>query len=159
SYCADLALKRRDGTIVRLARSEQVLMPRAQPAIAISEHFMRVVETPARAEIVPPPARTDRPRAADTSRVKSINFARPPKAFDSSEVVRQKLEKLHNSFQSPSDQSPPEPSGAGVGAGPEGETAGSQREAPQSELANSSSVPPGERAFDLTDISETKFAD
>src|SRR5437016_888545 len=55
SYLADLALKRKDGTLIALVRSQVVHMPRPHPAIAIEQRFMKVESTEHRAEIVPPP--------------------------------------------------------------------------------------------------------
>jgi hypothetical protein len=56
SLYADLSLKRNDGTLVRLVRSQVVHMPRTRPAVTIDEHFMRVEATERRAQIVPTPA-------------------------------------------------------------------------------------------------------
>ena len=55
SYFADLALKRKDGTLVRLVRSQVVYMPRTHPAIAIDHRFTKVESTERPPEIVPPP--------------------------------------------------------------------------------------------------------
>jgi hypothetical protein len=56
SLYADLSLKRNDGTLVRLVRSQVVHMPRTRPAVTIDERFMRVEATERRAQIVPAPA-------------------------------------------------------------------------------------------------------
>jgi hypothetical protein len=146
SYCGDLALKRKDGSLVRLARSEPVRMPRAQPAIEVTEHFMRVEAKQALAEIVPPPKRTDREPELGASAEKPIHFVRPPKVFDSAEVVKQKLERLYASLQSPPELS-------------EGEPVGGPRDEAQSDLVAAPSVPPGEVVFDLTQMAEAKLAD
>jgi hypothetical protein len=55
SLFADLAVRMKDGTLIRLARSEIVHMPRTRPVIAIEQHFMKVDAGERRAELVPPP--------------------------------------------------------------------------------------------------------
>jgi len=98
---------------------------------------MRVETTQGRAEIVPPPKRVDRPPDSVPVRLSPINSPRPiPKALDSAEIVRHKLEELYASLQRP-----PEPSGA------------------ESELAAAPGVLPGQAAFDLTEMAEAKLAD
>jgi hypothetical protein len=114
SLCADLALKGNDGTLIRLARSQVVHMPRVRPAIAIDQHFMRVEATERRAEIVPaPPAEYDRPQqdvpppppAAERERPQQdmprlqdeLHVHQIVKPMDSGEIVREKLKNLYAS--------------------------------------------------------------
>ena len=99
SYCADLALKRNDGTVIRLIRSQVVHMPRPRPAITIEQRFMKVEPTRRRAEIVPPPpAEFHRPPEAETPLARDLNVQRPTAGpIDSAEIVREKLAKVYAS--------------------------------------------------------------
>jgi hypothetical protein len=106
SLYADLALKRNDGTFIRLVRSQVVHMPRVRPAIAIDQHFMKIEPTDRRAEIVPPPpvqhdrAQKDIIPAASELPVEEI---KPPvediKLIDAGEIVREKLKELYASVE------------------------------------------------------------
>ena len=63
SLYADLAVKMNDGTLIRLARSKVVRLPRTRPVIAIEQHFMKVDAPERHAELVPaPPAEHQTPR-------------------------------------------------------------------------------------------------
>ena len=63
SLYADLAVKMNDGTIIRLARSKVVHLPRTRPVIAIEQHFMKVDPAERHAELVPaPPVEPQTPR-------------------------------------------------------------------------------------------------
>jgi hypothetical protein len=65
SLYADLAVKMTDGTLIRLARSKAVHLPRTRPVIAIEQHFMKVDAAERHAELVPPPpVEHDTPRPA-----------------------------------------------------------------------------------------------
>ena len=55
SLYADLAVKMNDGTLIRVARSKAVHLPRTRPVIAIEQHFMKVDAVERHAELVPPP--------------------------------------------------------------------------------------------------------
>jgi hypothetical protein len=136
SYRGDLGLKKRDGALIRLARSEPVRMPRAQPAIAVDEHFMRVDPTERRAEIVPPPQRAEQPPDSVASpTLNQISSPHPiPRAVDYFEIVRRKLERLYATLRWP----------AKGGA--------------ESDIAAVPRVRPGQAAFDLTDMAEARLA-
>ena len=63
SLYADLAVKMNDGTLIRLARSKVVHLPRTRPVIAIEQHFMKVDPAERRAELVAaPPVEHQTPR-------------------------------------------------------------------------------------------------
>ena len=63
SLYADLAVKMNDGTLIRLARSKVVRLPRTRPVIAIEQHFMKVDPAERRAELVAaPPVEHQTPR-------------------------------------------------------------------------------------------------
>ena len=63
SLYADLAVKMNDGTLIRLARSKVVHLPRTRPVIAIEQHFMKVDAAERHAELVPaPPVEHQTPR-------------------------------------------------------------------------------------------------
>jgi hypothetical protein len=96
SYYADLALRRNDGTLIRLVRSQLVQMPRTRPAIAIEQRFMKVRSTGRLAEIVSPPAVLPRPQpaAADLPNELKQPTARP---VDSAEIVRETLREVYAS--------------------------------------------------------------
>ena len=67
SLYADLAVKMNDGTLIRLARSKVVRLPRTRPVIAIEQHFMKVDPAERRAELVaalPVEHQTPRPGGA-----------------------------------------------------------------------------------------------
>lgn len=67
SLYADLAVKMNDGTLIRLARSKAVHLPRTRPVIGIEQHFMKVDAAERHAKLVPPPPvehETPRPPAA-----------------------------------------------------------------------------------------------
>jgi Domain of unknown function (DUF4912) len=138
SYSADLALKRNDGTLVRLVQSQVVHMPRTRPAIAIEQRFMKVEPIRRRAEIVPPPpAGFHRPREAATPLAGDLNVRRPTAGpADSAEIVREKLAELHASHERRREQFEPESVRA----------------------ANISNPPPGRATIDLTAMAERKLA-
>ena len=108
SYCADLALKRNDGTLIRLVRSQVVHMPRTRPAIAIEQHFMKVESTQRRAEIVSPPP-VEQYRSEETRASLAAEFRQPTaKPIDSTEIVREKLKEVYASRQWRRDRPEPE---------------------------------------------------
>jgi hypothetical protein len=110
SYFADLALKRDDGTLVRLVSSQVVYMPRAHPAIAIDQRFMKVESAEQRAEIVPPPpVEHERRQEVAASRVNEVIERSPiSKPADVAEVVTEKLERLYASPQQQDDRFEPD---------------------------------------------------
>ena len=139
SYCADLALKRNDGALIRLVRSQVVHMPRTRPAIAIEQQqFMKVEPTRRRAEIVPPPpAEFHRPPEAETPLVKDLNVQRPTAGpIDSAEIVREKLAKVYASREWRRERFEPECVHA----------------------IKMSSLPTGSATIDLTAMAERKLA-
>jgi hypothetical protein len=101
SLFADLALKRNDGTLIALARSQVVHMPRVHPAIAIDQRFMRVETTERRADIVPAPlVEHDRPRESIVPPANEPPVVRPiVRPIDSAEIVREALKDVYASVQ------------------------------------------------------------
>lgn len=99
AYEADLALRRIDGTIVRLARASILDMPRAVPTIGVKQHFMKVDEATATAEIVPSPV----PSSKFSHRTSARPANQPDvassggKPGDFTESVRKKLGTLYAS--------------------------------------------------------------
>jgi hypothetical protein len=117
SLCADLALKRDDGTLLTLARSQVVHMPRVRPATAIDQHFMRVETTERRADIVPPPPVEHDPARVSASEPHMGPIIRP---INSAEIVRELLKNVYASVQwSPSRR---EPEGEEISTPPPAET-------------------------------------
>jgi hypothetical protein len=108
AYRVDLALKKKDGSLVRMVTAQVVQMPRTVPAIAVDQHFMKVEVVKPEPESVPPPAPApvsvlvERPQP---QRIPSQSVNRPTvrstvaKPIDSSEIVREKLRKLYASLQ------------------------------------------------------------
>jgi hypothetical protein len=95
SYFADLALKRDDGTLVRLVRSQIVYMPRSHPAIPIEQHFMKVDSTERRVEIVPPPP-IEHERPQEIALPVESEVAEPmPEPVVSDETVIEKIEQVY----------------------------------------------------------------
>ena len=101
SYYADLALKRDDGTLIRVVQSQVARMPRTRPATAIEQRFMRVEATQRRAQIVPPPpAGRHRPQEAVAPLANEPSVRRPvAKPIESAEVVRETLRNVYASRQ------------------------------------------------------------
>ena len=100
SLYADLALKKNDGTVIRLVRSQVVHMPRTRPAIAIDQRFMRVEASERRAEIVPsPPAGHGRPQEGTAPLSNEVHVRPIVRPMDTAEIVREKLEELYASVQ------------------------------------------------------------
>jgi hypothetical protein len=134
SYYADLGLKHSDGTLIRLARSSIVLMPRAHPAIVREESFMRVEPEERRAELIPPPVPHHQPQEATfdvAEELKELNiWLPPPKPTDSEETVRETLKRAYTHVERPER---PEPAAA------------------------ISSSPPGRTPVDLTEAAERKL--
>jgi hypothetical protein len=105
SYFAELALKRKNGTLVRLVRSQVVHMPRTHPAISVDQHWMKVEPGERRAETVPPPpVEHKQPQEAAVSRVEepaalrvSEIIDRKPvsKPIDSEEAVREEIKSVY----------------------------------------------------------------
>jgi hypothetical protein len=85
SLYADLAVRMKDGTLIRLARSQVVRLPRARPVTAVEQHFMKVDAEERRAELVPPPPI---PHAASGPTVLPI---------DSAAIVHEKLKEVYAS--------------------------------------------------------------
>ena len=110
SYFADLGLKRKDGTLIRLVRSQVVHMPRPHPAIAIDQRFMKVDSTEQRAEIVqPPPIEHKRPQEAPAPRPSDfIDLSPISRPADSAEIVTEKIEPVYAFHHWPSDPSEPD---------------------------------------------------
>ena len=79
SLSAELMLKRNDGSLITLVRSQVIRMPPAQPKMSIEQRFMKVEATERRAEIVPPP-----PRPA-------------VKPIDAAEILRESLKNVYAS--------------------------------------------------------------
>jgi hypothetical protein len=136
SLYADLALKRNDGTLIPLARSQVVHMPRARPVLAIDQRFMKVEATERRAEIVPAPppsAEHDRPQegiAIPSNELYALPIVKP---VDSAQMVREMLEEVYASVQ--------------------------WRGRSEPETVRAFSTPPPRRAAtDLTSIAERGFA-
>ena len=136
SLYADLALKRNDGTFIRLVRSQVVHMPRVRPATAIDQHFMKIEPAERRVEIVPPP-----PVVHDRPQEEMISPANEPvheiiKPIDAAEIVREKLKELYASVEL------------------RGSRFHSSVNDVESEL---SGPPPANAGTDLTEIAERKF--
>jgi hypothetical protein len=102
SLYADLALKKADGTLIRLVRSQVVHVPRTRPAIAIEQRFMKVAATERRAEIVPaPPAEHDRPQEGMAPLPAELNVRHIVKPTGPALIVRKELEDAYPPVQSP----------------------------------------------------------
>jgi hypothetical protein len=134
SLYADLALKKDDGTLLTLVRSQAVHMPRVRPAIAIDQHFMRVETTERRADIVPPPPiEHDRPRENMVPSASEPHDAGPiVKPVNSAEIVRETLKNVYASVQWKPSR-----------FGPEGK-----------QVVDTSTPPPAESDTDLTAMAE-----
>src|SRR5205823_13571848 len=111
-----LALKRKDGTLIPLVRSQVVHMPRPHPAIAIEQRFMKVESTEHRAEIVPPPPVERERRPEIEIAVSSVNdlFEETPisKPSDSEEIAMEELESVYVPQEWHDDRSEPDDAAA-----------------------------------------------
>jgi len=101
SLSADLALKKRDGTLITLIQSQVAHMPRVRPAIAIDQHFMSVEPAERRADMVPPPpVEHERPLETMVPSVSEPYDAGPiVKPINSAEIVRKVLQNVYSSVQ------------------------------------------------------------
>jgi hypothetical protein len=137
SLYADLSVKRSDGTLIRLIRSQVVHIPRTRPAVAIDQHFMKVEATERRAEIVSaPPPSAQHHRPPEGMAIPSNELHAPPvaKPIDSTQIVRETLKEAYASVQWRRSRSEPE-------------------------TVRAFSTPPPARAVaDLTSIAEAKLA-
>lgn len=99
SLYADLALRKKDGTLLRLARSLTVSTPRTVPAVAVDPHFAQ----PADAPPLPVVSTQDEPLPPQQNRfVASHQLAvrsSPSNTIASTEMVRVKLKTLYDSLR------------------------------------------------------------
>jgi hypothetical protein len=110
---AELALKREDGTVIRLAQSEVTQMPRVAPALARDRHIMKVEDTKPEPRIAAPASPTAPPVEPDVQPVKPIapqQVSPQPerevpvrssaiKPIRPSQTVKEKLRSLYSSLQ------------------------------------------------------------
>ena len=110
SCYADLALKNPDGTLIRMARSQVIQLPRAQPTIEVQQHFKQQqfkkvekveAEAPTLAETVPPPARAEDPKesVAHLPAGELEAWPPPPKPVHSPKSVQEILTRVYRSLQ------------------------------------------------------------
>jgi len=85
TYRTDLGLKSDDGRFVALASSNVIHTPRAWPVSEVDEHFMQAETPPPQVESAAPPGVQAGGTAAQET----------PKAPDSTQTLRKKLEEFH----------------------------------------------------------------
>src|SRR5262249_54828230 len=100
SYSADLALRRNDGTVITLARSQLVHMPRTRPVLSLDQRFMRVESSRRQAEIVSIPTGGHGLPEAEVPIVKRLANRSPiARAIDTAKIISEKLKSVYTSHQ------------------------------------------------------------